>query len=84
MAEDLVPYKIGDQMTKPKAYSPLQGSMYQLLLKSPYNRGWEYLDYAESESDMEYLMTEYRLAYRGCEYFQIRAIKLPKKYWSEK
>ena len=68
-------------MTNPKAYDPLQGYKYQILCKylGNENREWEHCDYAKSTEEKNYILEEYRLAYRGR--FEFKVITLPKKYW---
>ena len=69
-------------MSKPKAYGPEQGFMYQILTRHPqYNgREWEHCDYAVDGEDLKHLMENYREAYRG---FDFKVMILPKKYWGE-
>jgi hypothetical protein len=70
-------------VTKPKAYQPEQGYMYQILTRNPsYDREWESLDHARDGKDLSYLLGEYRLAYNG-NGFEFKTIKLPKKYCKE-
>lgn len=66
-------------MTMPLAYMPEQGYMYQILTKHE-SRPWEHCDYAKDKADKDYLLTEYKLAYRG-QPFQFKFICLPQKYW---
>lgn len=70
-------------MTMPKAYEPCQGQMYQLLLWDNYNREYDHLDYAKDRQERDYLLSEYRLAFRG-QGARFKTIQLPKKYWQEK
>lgn len=70
-------------MTRPKAYDPLQGYMYQILVRDVnYDREWESLDHARDREDLKYLMGEYRLVYQGTG-SELKTIQLPKKYWRE-
>lgn len=68
-------------MSKPKAYSPLKGNMYQILCRNQaYNgRKWEHCDYAINKQDKDYLIRNYKEAY-GIEW-EFKTILLPKKYW---
>lgn len=68
-------------MTPPKAYDPLQGYKYQILCKylDHPNREWEHCDYAKDLKEKNYILEEYKLAYRGL--FEFKVITLPKKYW---
>lgn len=68
-------------MTNPKTYDPLQGYKYQILCKylGNKNREWEHCDYAKSTEEKNYILEEYRLAYRGG--FEFKVITLPEKYW---
>ena len=66
-------------MSYPKAYDPQQGYMYQLLVKTPYDREYEHCDYAVDKGDKDYLLDEYKLAYGAG--FIFKSILLPKKYW---
>lgn len=70
-------------MTKPIAYEPQHGYMYQILMKLNGERIFESLDYAKDFEEKKYLLNEYRLAYRGMG-IALKTIKLPKKYHSEK
>ena len=65
-------------MTMPKAYEPQQGYMYQILGRGN-NGAWESLDYAKFEAEKNYLLHEYKMAYRG-QGWEFKVIKLPKKY----
>lgn len=68
-------------MTMPKAYEPEQGYQYQILVRdTSYDREWESLDYAVDKSNLNDLMENYRLSYRGTG-SEFKTIKLPKKYW---
>jgi hypothetical protein len=67
-------------MSRPKAYDPEQGYMYQLLYMGAGEREYEHLDYAVDRKDRDYLVGEYRLAFRG-QPCTVKSIQLPKKYW---
>jgi hypothetical protein len=71
-------------MSKPKAYVPEQGYMYQILCRHlQYNgREWEHCDYAKDFKDKKYLLGEYRLAYPAG--YEFKSILLPEKYWRKK
>jgi len=69
-------------MAHPKAYDPQQGYMFQLLVKTPYDRAYEHLDYAEDKADRDHLMREYKLAFRQQGY-TYKVITLPQKYWKK-
>lgn len=62
-------------MSRPKAYDPQQGYMYQLL--TLYGRSYEHLDYAVDRADKNHLVKEYRMTGISC-----KVILLPKKYWT--
>lgn len=68
-------------MSRPKAYDPEQGYKYQILCKysGNSNREWEHCDYAKSAEEKNYILEEYKTAYRGL--FSFKVITLPKKYW---
>lgn len=66
-------------MTKPIAYEPQQGYMYQILVKTPYDRTYEHCDYAEDKAERKHLINNYKQAY-GAGYV-FKTIPLPKKYW---
>ena len=68
-------------MSRPIAYDPEQGYMYQIFCRS-YSRTWEHCDYARDNQDRRYLLGEYALAYRGMG-FEFKTERLPKKYWPE-
>lgn len=68
-------------MSKPKAYEPAQGYMYQLFTRSVDDRVWEHCDYAVDRKDKNYLLGEYRLAYGNG--FAFKSIELPRKYWNK-
>ena len=66
-------------MALPKAYKSEQGYMYQILCR-PYGRHeWEHCDYAVDKAERDYLVNEYRIAYRGG--YEFLCIQLPQKYW---
>ena len=65
-------------MSRPKAYDPQHGYMYQLLMWDQYNREYDHLDYAADTADKNHLVEEYMKA----NHTSIKVIKLPKKYWS--
>jgi hypothetical protein len=68
-------------MTMPKAYQPEQGYMFQILTRNTaYDREWDSLDHAKDRADLNYLLGEYRLAYRGNGH-EFKVIPLPRKYW---
>lgn len=69
-------------MSKPKAYEPEEGYMYQILCRHPvYNgREWEHCDYATSRKDLKYLLGEYKLCYPG---YEFQSILLPERYWPQ-
>lgn len=68
-------------MAYPKEYDPQQGYMYQLFVKTPHQRAYEHLDYAEDKADKNHLMKEYKIAYGAGYYF--KALLLPQKYWKK-
>jgi len=67
-------------MTKPVAYEPLEGQMFQIFARSE-SRVWESIDYADSIDERIYLMDEYRLAYGGG--WEFKYIKLPRRFWKK-
>ena len=69
-------------MTKPIAYDPQHGYMYQILIKTPYDRAWEHLDYAEDKAELKRLIKEYDMAH-GAGHVH-KAVLLPRKYWNKK
>lgn len=69
-------------MSYPQAYEPQQDYMYQILIKTPYDRAYEHLDYAEDKADRKHLLDNYRDAYRG-QVYTLKAIRLPRKYWKK-
>ncbi|MGG4105184.1 hypothetical protein AAXB25_14805 [Paenibacillus lautus] len=69
-------------MSKPKAYAPEQGYMFQILVMCPNEREYEHCDYAKDKADKKYLLGEYRLAYGAG--FRFKTETLPQKYWKEK
>lgn len=68
-------------MAYPKAYEPVDGYKYQLLVKTPYDRAYEHCDYAEDYADKKHLLENYRMAYGSG--FTFKTIQLPKKYWKK-
>lgn len=66
-------------MAYPKAYEPEHGYMYQILVKTPYDRAYEHCDYAKDKTERDYLIAEYKIAYGAG--FGFKAITLPQKYW---
>lgn len=68
-------------MTKPIAYDPQQGYMFQILVKTPYDIAYEHCDYAEDKADKKHLLNEYQLAFGVRHTFKV--ITLPKKYWGK-
>lgn len=66
-------------MSRVKAYEPVQGQMYQLLLWDAYNREYDHLDYAEDKTELKYLKKEYALS----GYHRIKVEVLPQKYWKK-
>lgn len=68
-------------MSNPKAYEPQQGYKYQILVKTPYDRAYEHCDYAKDNTEKNYLIGEYKLAYGNG--FSFKSILLPRKYWKE-
>lgn len=68
-------------MPNPKAYSPEKGYMFQILVQFPGSREYEHCDYAVSTKDRNYLLQNYREAYRGSG-ASFRVIGLPQKYWA--
>lgn len=70
-------------MSRPLAYDPQQGYMYQILVRNvEYDRQYDHLDYAVDRADRKMLMENYRLVYRG-QGAEFKIITLPKKYWSK-
>lgn len=65
-------------MTRPKAYEPQDGYMYQILQYDNYNREYDHLDYAKDRTERDYLLGEYRLACGNGTRF--KTILLPKMY----
>ena len=68
-------------MTRPKAYEPEHGYMFQILTRQPGERTWESCDYAVSRTDRSYLISEYRAGSPGTYY---KSVPLPPKYWAPK
>jgi hypothetical protein len=67
-------------MTRPKAYEPEQGYMFQILCQGEPNEAWEQCDYAVTRTDRAYMMNEYRALGQG--YY--KSILLPRKFWAPK
>lgn len=68
-------------MTKPLAYEPVQGQMYQILCKNVGSTSFDHCDYAKDKKELKYLLAEYRMAFeKGCSF---KSILLPQKYWGE-
>jgi hypothetical protein len=70
-------------MPRPQAYDPQDGYMFQILVRTPYDRAYESLDHAVDKSDLKHLLTEYGLVYRGQPH-EFKTIRLPQKYWKKK
>jgi hypothetical protein len=68
-------------MTMPKAYEPIQGQRYQILVKCPGEREYEHLDYAKDKAERDHLVKEYSLVFGRDYYFNVRVF--PRKYWKE-
>ena len=70
-------------MTRPKAYDPVHGCKYQILCREKRigQRDWDHCDYAKSKEELNYILEQYNLSYRGG--FEFKVITLPKKYWSK-
>lgn len=68
-------------MGYPRAYEPVEGQKYQIFTKYG-NEPYEHCDYAVDDSERNYLLGEYRMAY-GSE-FIFKTVKLPTKYWPTK
>lgn len=67
-------------MSNPQAYDPQYGYMYQILVKTPYERAYEHCDYALDKADKNHLLLNYKEAY-GAGY-EFKTILLPEKYWT--
>ena len=65
-------------MTKPAAYEPEQGYMFQILCRNG-SGAWEHCDYAKSIIERNRLCIEYRIAY-GIGW-QFKTEQLPRRYW---
>lgn len=65
-------------MAYPKAYEPIEGQMYQILVWNDYDRSYDHCDYAEDRQEKDTLLKEYRMAYGNGSTF--KTILLPKKY----
>lgn len=68
-------------MSRPQAYDPQPGYMFQILVMTPYDRAYEHCDYAEDRADKKHLLENYRQAY-GAGY-RFKTITLPQKYWKK-
>ena len=66
-------------MTLPKAYKPEYGYKYHILCRQHGSNVWEHCDYAEDGKERDYLLNDYREAYRG--EYDFLCILLPRKYW---
>ena len=66
-------------MCLPKAYRAEQGYRYQILCRPHGAHEWEHCDYAVDTEERDYLLNEYRIAYRGG--YEFLCIQLPQKYW---
>lgn len=64
-------------MTRPKAYEPQDGYMYQILTRYK-NEPYEHCDYAKDKTEKNYLLGEYSMAYGSN--FRFKTILLPKMY----
>lgn len=70
-------------MSRPKAYDPQDGYMFQILCRDVrYSREWEHCDYATDISDKNHLMSNYGMAYHGTG-MELMWIPLPRKYWDK-
>lgn len=65
-------------MSKPKAYQPEKGYMFQIMRWDEFNREWESVDYSRDKADNKYLLNEYRISDRSGRY---KSYQLPQKYW---
>ena len=68
-------------MSQCKAYEPQQGYRYQILVRYTGQREFESCDYAKDKEEKNYLLNEYRLAYRNNAQ-EFKTILLPEKYWN--
>ncbi len=67
-------------MTKPQAYDPQDGYMFQLFARNlSYGKTWEHCDYAKDRTERNYLQAEYAMAYGAG--WEFKSIRLPRKYW---
>lgn len=66
-------------MALPKAYCSEQSYMYQILCRQCGAHEWEHCDYAVDKTERDYLVNEYKIAYRGG--YEFLCIQLPQKYW---
>lgn len=70
-------------MSKPKAYSPADGYVFQIFTRQiGHGVQWEHCDYAKDANEKKYLIGEYRLAYGSS--FEFKSIMLPMRYWPKK
>lgn len=69
-------------MSRPKAYDPEHGYMYQILCRhwEYTGREYEHCDYAKDRAELVYLKGEYALAYGAG--WEFKHIMLPRKYWT--
>lgn len=66
-------------MSKCKAYKPEFGYRYQILVKFSDSRSYEHCDYCIDTKDRDFLLNEYRLAYKNN--YTLKVITLPRIYW---
>jgi hypothetical protein len=69
-------------MPKPKAYDPIEGQKFQILVLCPGDREYEHCDYAVDNNEKNHLLGEYMLAYSPGHSFKV--VTLPSKYWPKK
>ena len=67
-------------MSRPKAYEPEYGYQFQLFCRAD-SRTWEHCDYAKDPDNLDYLITEYSMAYGAG--WEFKWEQLPEKYWPE-
>ena len=67
-------------MSRPKTYDPEPGYQFQLFCRCD-SVSWEHCDYAKDPDDLDYLITEYSMAYGAG--WEFKWEQLPKKYWPE-
>jgi len=67
-------------MARPSCYDPTPGYRYQIIFRMKGEREWEHLDFATDMEQRDYLLAEYRLAYRGmnCE---VGICQFPREFW---